>query len=107
MKVEYKSMFLGVGLGMVGVFTLLFFLGDVKTEFSVKTGEESANIDKDINVKIDKTVENGKEVTNVTVVGSGPVTKEELDKELERLFKEHGINKDDSNIKIDMKINRL
>jgi len=66
MKVEYKSMFLGVALGVVGVFTFLFLLGDVKTEFSVKTGEE-----------------------------------------LEKLFKEHGINKNDSNINIDMKINSL
>ena len=107
MKVEYKSMFLGVALGAVGVFTILFLLGDVKTESSVKTGEELSNIDKGINVKIDKTIENGKEVTNVTVVGSGSVTKEELDKELEKLFKEHGINKKDSNINIDMKINSL
>ena len=107
MKVEYKSMFLGVALGVVGVFTILFLLGNVKTEFSVKTGEKLSNIDKGINVKIDKTIENGKEVTNVTVVGSGSVTKEELDKELEKLFKEHGINKKDSNINIDMKINSL
>jgi len=107
MKVEYKSMFLGVALGVVGVFTILFLLGDVKTEFSVKTGGKLSNIDKGINVKIDKTIENGEEVTNVTVVGSGSVTKEELDKELEKLFKEHGINKKDSNINIDMKINIL
>ena len=100
-------MFLGVALGVVGVFTILFLLGDVKTEFSVKTGEELSNIDKGINVQIDKTIENGKEVTNITVVGSGSVTKEELDKELEKLFKEHGINKKDSNINIDMKINSL
>jgi len=105
MKVEYKSMFLGVAIGVVGVLAVLFLLGDVKTEFSVKTGEELSNIDKGINVKIDKTIENGKEVTNVTVVGSGSVTKEELDKELEKLFKEHGINKKDSNINIDMEIN--
>ena len=31
MKVEYKSMFLGVLLGAVGVFTILFLLGDVET----------------------------------------------------------------------------
>jgi hypothetical protein len=107
MKVEYKSMFLGVALGILGVFTLLLLLGDVKTEFSIKTGEELANIDKGINVKIDKTLEDGKEVTNITIVGHGSVTKEELDKELEKLLKEHGINKNDSNVNIDMKINSL
>ena len=39
MKVKYKSMFLGVAIGVVGVLAVLFLLGDVKTEFSVKTGE--------------------------------------------------------------------
>ena len=100
-------MFLGVALGILGVFTLLLLLGDVKTEFSIKTGEELANIDKGINVKIDKTLEDGKEVTNITIVGHGSVTKEELDKELERLLKEQSINKNDSNVNIDMKINGL
>ena len=47
MKVEYKSMFLGVALGVVGVFTILFLLGDVKTEFSVKTGEKLSNGEED------------------------------------------------------------
>ncbi|MDB9884366.1 hypothetical protein OAD01_01640 [Candidatus Marinimicrobia bacterium] len=107
MNVEYKSMFLGVALGILGVFTLLLLLGDVKTEFSIKTGEKLANIDKGINVKIDKTLEDGKEVTNITIVGHGSVTKEELDKELERLLKEQSINKNDSNVNIDMKINGL
>ena len=107
MKIEYKSMFLGVVLGIVSVFTILLLFGDVKTEFSIKTGEELANIDNGINVKIDKNIEDGKEVTNITIVGHGSVTKEELDKELEKLLKEHGINKNDSNVNIDMKINSL
>ena len=107
MKIEYKSMFLGFAFSVVGVFTILLLLGNIKTEFSIKTGEELANIDKGINVKIDKTIEDGKEVTNITIVGHGSVTKEELDKELERLLKEQRINKNDSNVNIDMKINSL
>ena len=105
MKVEYKSMFLGVAIGVVGVLAALFLLGDVKTEFSVKTGENANKMDKNINVSIEKTVENGQDFTNVVVKGSGDVTKEELDKELNRLFKEHGINKNDSNVNIEMEIN--
>jgi len=105
MKVDYKSMFLGVALGVVGVFAFLFLLGDVKTEFSVKTGEHAKDMNKEINVRIEKTVEDGKEFTNVVINGRGSVTKEELDKELERLFKEHGIDKNDSNINIEMEIN--
>ena len=105
MKVEFKSMFLGVAIGVVCVLSVLFLLGDVKTEFSVKTGENANKMDKNINVSIEKTVENGQDFTNVVVKGSGDDTKEELDKELNRLFKEHGINKNDSNVNIEMEIN--
>ena len=104
MKVEYKSMFLGVTLGVVGVFAILFLLGDVETEFSFSTGENENKMDKNIDVRIEKTVENGQDLTNVVIKGSGDVTKEDLDKELERLFEEHGINKNDSNINVEMEI---
>ena len=104
MKVEYKSMFLGIALGVVGVFTIFFLLGDVETEFSFSTGENENKMDKNIDIRIEKTVENGQDFTNVVVKGSGDVTKEDLDKELERLFNEHGINKNDSNINIEMEI---
>ena len=79
MKIDYKSMFLGVALGVVGVFSILFLLGDVKTEFSVKTGEHANKMDKNIDVRIEKTVKNGQDFTNVIVKGSGDVTKDELD----------------------------
>ena len=105
MKIEYKSMFLGVALGVVGVFAFFFLLGDFETEFSVKTGENVNKMDKNIDVRIEKTVENGQDFTNVVVKGSGDVTREDLDKDLERLFKKHGINKNDSNISIEMEIN--
>ena len=104
MKVEYRSMFLGVALGVVGVFAILFLLGDVETEFSFSTGENENKMDKNIDVRIEKTVENGQDITNVVVKGRGDVTKEDLDKELERLFEEHGINKNDSNINVEMEI---
>ena len=77
----------------------------METEFSVSTEERANIMDKNINVSIEKTVENGQDFTNVVVKGSGDVTKEDLDKELDRLFKEHGINKGDSNINIEMEIN--
>ena len=105
MKVEYKSMFLGAALGVVGVFTILFLLGDVETEFSFSTGENENKMDKNIDVRIEKIVENGQNLTNVVVKGSGDVTKEDLDIELDRIFKEHDINKNDSNINIEMEIN--
>jgi len=104
LKVEYKSMFFGVTLGVVGVFAILFLLGDVETEFSFSTGENENKMDKNIDVRIEKTIENGQDLTNVVIKGSGDVTREDLDKELERLFEEHGINKNDSNINVEMEI---
>jgi len=106
MKIDYKSMLLGFSFGVFSLFFILFFLGDVKTEFSVKTGEHVNEMDKNIDVRIDKTLKNGKDFINVMVKGSGDVTKDELDKELESLFDKHGINKNDSNINIEIEINR-
>ena len=105
MNVDNKSMFLGIAIGLVSVLVILFLVGDVETKFSIKMGEDAQSMNKEIDVRIEKTVEDGNEITNVTVSGSGSVTKEDLDKELERLFEEHGIDKTDSNIKIEMKIN--
>ena len=105
MNVENKSMFLGIAIGLVSVLVILFLVGDVETKFSIKMGEDAKSMNKEIDVRIEKTVEDGNEITNVTVSGSGSVTKEDLDKELERLFEEHGIDKTDSNINIEMKIN--
>ena len=104
MKIEYKSMFLGVALGIVGVFTILFLLGDVETEFSVTTGQNANKDDNNIDVSLEKTIENGQYLTNIIIKGSGNITKEDLDKQLERLFEEHSINKNDSDINVKMKI---
>ena len=57
MKVEYKNMFLGAALGVVGVFAILFLLGDVETEFSFSTGENENKMEKNIDVRIEKIVE--------------------------------------------------
>jgi flagellar biosynthesis/type III secretory pathway M-ring protein FliF/YscJ len=105
MNVDNKSMFLGIAIGLVSVLVILFLVGDVETKFSIQMGEDAKSMNKEIDVRIEKTVEDGNEITNVTVSGSGSVTKEDLDKELERLFEEHGIDKTDSNINIEMKIN--
>ena len=104
MKVEYKSMFLGVALGVVSVFAILFLLGDVETEFSFSTGENENKMDKNIDVRIEKTVENGHDLTNVVLKGSGDVTREDLNKELDRLLEEQGIDRKTSNMNIEMDI---
>ena len=105
MKIEYKSMLLGVLIGVLGVFTILLIVGDVETEFSINTGNNIKDLNKNIDVSIEKNVEKDQVHTDVIVKASGDVTKEDIDKELDRLFKEHDINKKDSNINIDITIN--
>ena len=105
MKIEYKSMLLGVLIGVLGVFTILLIVGDVETEFSINTGNNIKDLNKNIDVSIEKNVEKDQVQTDVIVKASGDVTKEDIDKELDRLFKEHDINKKDSNINIDITIN--
>ena len=105
MKIEYKSMLLGVLIGVLGVFTILLIVGDVETEFSINTGNNIKDLNKNIDVSIEKNVEKDRVHTDVIVKASGDVTKEDIDKEVDRLFKEHDINKKDSNINIDITIN--
>jgi len=105
MKVEYKSMFLGVFSGIIGVVIILFVLGNVETEFSFTTGVPINKKNTNINISINRTIDNGEDLTNVVIKGSGNVTRKELDAELERLLQEHGIDKNNSNINIEMEIN--
>lgn len=105
MKIEYKSMLLGALIGVLGVVTVLLLVGDVETEFFINTGNKIKDINKNIDVSIEKNVEKDQVHTDVIVKASGDVTKEDIDKELDRLFKEHDINKKDSNINIDITIN--
>jgi hypothetical protein len=105
MKIEYKSMLLGVLIGVLGVFTILLLVGDVETKFSINTGNEIKDLNKNIDVSIEKNIEKNQVHTDVIVKASGNVTKEDIDKELDRLFNERDINKKDSNINIDITIN--
>ena len=105
MKIEYKSMLLGALLGVSGVFVILFLVGNIETEFSFTTGNKPKELNKDIDVSIERTVKNEQDHTDVIVKASGNVTAEDIDKELDRLFKEHDINKKDSNVNIDVRIN--
>ena len=102
MKIEYKSMSIGVTLGVIGVLFTLFLFGNIETEFSFNN--KTPDKDTKINATIEKTIKNGIETTNVNIKGSGELTKQDLDKELERLLDENGIDKNDSNINIELTI---
>ena len=102
MKIEYKSLFLGLALGIVGVFSVLYLLGNVETEFQFKIGDKSQN--KDIDIRIEQTIQNGEDFTNVVIKGRGDVTRGELEQELDKMLEKQGINREKTKLKIDIEI---
>ena len=102
MKLEYKSMFIGIVLGAVSVSAILFLLGDVETEFSFSTGDKKQ--DKNIEVSIERIIENGEDLTNVVIRGEGDVTRKELEEELDRMLEKQGIDKEKTKLNIEMEI---
>ena len=102
MKIEYKSLFLGLALGIIGVFSTLYLLGNVETEYQFKTGDKIQN--KDIDIRIEQTIQNGEDFTNVVIKGRGDVTREESEQELEKMLKKQGINREKTKLKVDMEI---
>jgi hypothetical protein len=102
LKIEFKSLFIGIAIGVVGVFSILFLFGNVETELSFKTGDIAKN--KNIEVWIEQTIKDGEDLTNIVLKGRGDVTRNELDQELERILEEQGIDRKTTNITIKMEI---
>ena len=65
---------------------------------------DSINQDKNIDISIEKIIENDQEVISIIANGSGSVTKEDIDKELEKLYKEKNIDISSDNIKLEIQI---
>ena len=102
MKIETKSFLLGISAGIIGVLTFILIIGDVETEFSFSTGDKKQ--DKNIEVRIERIIENGEDLTNVVIKGEGDVTRKELEEELDRMLKKQGIDKEKTKLNIEMEI---
>ena len=103
MKIDIKSLFLGSFLGITTVLLFMVILGNVGTE--VHFGSGNKRINKDIDIRIERAIEDGEDLTNVIVKGNGDVTREELEKELERMLEIQGIDKSKTKLKVEMEIN--
>ena len=103
MKIDTKSLFLGAFLGVTTVLSFMFILAKEGTEVHFSSGNKSAN--KDIDIRIERVIEDGEDLTNVVVKGNGDVTREELEKELERMLEKQGIDNSKTNLKVEMEIN--
>lgn len=102
MKLEYKSMFIGIVLGAVSVSIIFFLLGDVETEPFLST--EHNKQEKNIEVSIERIIENDEDLTKVVVRGQGDITRKELEEELDRMLEKQGINKNKTKLNVEMKI---
>ena len=102
MKLEYKSMFIGIVLGAVSVSIIFFLLGDVETESFLST--EHNKQEKNIEVSIERIIENDEDLTKVVVRGQGDITRKELEEELDRMLEKQGINKNKTKLNVEMKI---
>ena len=76
--------------------------GLVETEFSFSTVDNKK--DKNIEVSIERTIENGEDLTNVVIKGEGDVTRIELEEELDRMLEKQGIDKEKTKLNIEMEI---
>ena len=104
MKTNYKNIFLGIIIGVIGTCGVFFIVGDVNVETEIQIGEKLDDDKKNIDISIEKTVDdNGKESINILANGSGSVTKEEIEQKLERLYIEKDIDISSGNV--DIKIN--
>ena len=102
MKIDTKSFLIGISVGIIGFFTFILIIGDVETEFSFATGDTKE--DKNIEVSIERTIENGEDLTNVVIKGKGDVTREELEQELEKMLEKQGIDKEKTKLNIELEI---
>ena len=102
MKLEYKSMFIGIVLGAVSVLAIFFLFRDLEKESSFKIVDKKQ--DKNIEVSIERMIENGEDLTNVVIKGEGDVSRKELEEELERMLEKQGIDKDKTKLNVEMKI---
>jgi hypothetical protein len=93
MKTNYKNIFLGIIIGVIGTSGVFFIVGDVNVETEIQIGKKSDQDDKDIRISIERNIDkNGQEIVNVSATGRGSVTKQDIEQELEKLFAEKNID---------------
>ena len=109
MKFDLKNILIGVVIGIISTISVFFLIGDVEIETEIQLGEKANQDNKDIQITIEKNIdENSKEIINVSAIGSGSVTKKDIEKELEKVLAEKNIDTSSGievNITLDEEIN--
>ena len=88
-----KNIFIGVLIGIIITTSVFFLIGDVDIQTEIQLGEKANQIDKNIQINIEKNIDtNGKEVLIINAIGKGSVTKKDIEKELEKVFAKNNID---------------
>ena len=104
MKFDLKNILVGVVIGVIGTTSVFLLVGDIDIQTDFQFGEKLDQDDVDIRVSIEKNIENGEEIVNVVATGRGSVTREDIEKELEKLYAEKGIDISSENVNIEINI---
>ena len=101
MKFDIKNILIGVVIGVLGT----MFIGDVDIQTEIQLGEKLDQDDKDIRISIESNIaEGGEEIINVSAIGRGSVTQEDIEAELEKLYLDKDIDISSKNVNIEIKI---
>ena len=83
MKFDIKNILIGVVIGVFGT----MFIGDVDIQTEIQLGEKLDQDNKDIRIRIESNIdEDGREMINVSAIGRGSVTEEDIKAELGKLY---------------------
>ena len=108
-RFNLKSILIGALIGIISTVLVFFLIGDINMETEIQLGEKSNQIDKVIQINIEKNInESGEEVIHINAIGRGFVTKKDIEKELEKVFVEKNIDASSGievNITLDEEIN--
>ena len=92
-KIDLKSIFIGVLIGIICTILAFLIIGDVDIRTEIQLGEKTNQINKDIQIQIEKNIdEHGKEIFYINAIGKGSVTLKDIEKELEKVFAEKNID---------------
>ena len=105
MKYDLKNILIGIAIGILGTTSIFLLIGEVDIETDIQIGEKLDQENKNIRISIEKNIDDtGEEIVNVVATGSGSVTKEDIEKELEKLYAEKNIDISSGNVNIEINV---
>ena len=106
MKFDLKNILVGVVIGVIGTTSVFLLVGDVDIQTDFQFGEKLDQDDMDISISIEKNIKNNEKIINVVATGHGSVPREDIEKELEKLYAEKGIDISSANVNIEINITK-